>query len=435
MNPLLLPVRNFGIYGVVGLLSICSFILLSVLKRPHHDLSGYLFYVMLFTIFLPIIVLFVQNRVALLHSTPLSTETIRRIDHLFAEGVIRNVEFRVGRVKDARAVRYGRRQCCLLSQEDIKSLEALEVGNLGSGRESFVVAKISHELAHILSNDADAFSLFTLAWCWGLGLFTVVWLEFVARTGEGFRVTGLAGLALILSLFGACGYQAVRLREFYADRLAAYLSPEAKIEAFLEKNALRERFLTFPFGYRLTHPTFLDRLAVFRNFSAIYQFRTLDIFAFSFLYALLYFVVPMTYSAASREIGTVTGFSVAVAGYMASLLFIFISIAPGALTRSIDFKQIVRLLIFNAILSPFFQFIFISSIAGVEVGATPFQSTEMAIAFFVLLPTYTILLWYLCGDLGKFRGPKKLTKGFLAVLFVLNFVMFGLAMIVVNTVF
>jgi hypothetical protein len=338
----------------------------------------------------------------------------------------KNIEFRVTQDRDARAIQSRKLKICILPQQDVEVLGSSNKEDIDSERISSSLAKISHELSHLVSNDAALFSVFTLSWLAGLGLSISVWILFVSY-GAPFRISGLSALAMTGLFFLSAGYNAIRLREFYADRLAAYLQPDNMIDGFLSKNTRREKFLKFPFTYRMTHPASAERLTVFRDFRSVYQLRVVDMLIFSLTYAFLYSIAPFAYYAARDRIGVVTAATVGVVGIITPMWFIFVNIAPGALVRAIDVKQMLKLLAVSAIVSPLFLYLVLFSVAGSRIAGIPFATSEFAMASFLAIPTFTFSLWYLSGDVGRFRGPKKLNRLFFLILFIASAVFFAYA--------
>lgn len=198
-----------------------------------------------------------------------------------------DVEFLTRPSGDARALQINNNYYCILRPNQI--FDITEGGEREKQQSKFVVA---HELAHIASGDTRdlhrATLSATLAIFTGIAVFIAMLLghlKFTAKPVIGLLYLGLIYFFLI--------HWVLRIREFYADKIAgSIIGPEHGL-GVLSRSARISKFLKFSWKYFLTHPSPSARERIFEDFREIYQYSWARVLLSAFVLSAIFFVGPL----------------------------------------------------------------------------------------------------------------------------------------------
>jgi hypothetical protein len=111
-------------------------------------------------------------------------------------------------------------------------------------------------------------------------------LSFEFRTVAGFLYIAFAYTAFI--------YWVLRIREFYADRVAGLIAGQEVGKNVLERAARAAKYTKFPVWYFMTHPKPADRLDHYQNFSGVYEYSLTKILVCAFALSCYVVLVPIS---------------------------------------------------------------------------------------------------------------------------------------------
>jgi hypothetical protein len=289
-------------------------------------------------------------------------------------------------------------------------------------KQTFLVT-ISHELGHLLSRDAQDFTICSILFVSGIVSAAGIWWGLLLGSLH-FRPLVFLGLSYLIAMFFYMMYEGVRTREFFADRIAAVIGRFEDVSALLKRKAAEEKHLQYPFYHKLTHPSFLSRNTIFSQFQKIYDYSYRRCFFASFVLALNIGLVPFSANAGAALFGMFGLAAMAVFAVFAmwlNLYLIFSLVVPAALVNRLTFPGL--LLRACALI--------VSLVANLEVlGLTLLNREIYSWGFGLGLFKVDQVIGGLCGIIFLhlsywvaargtlyFRGPKRPDRGFYRRLF------------------
>jgi hypothetical protein len=183
---------------------------------------------------------------------------------------------------------------------------ALGAGEKLSQDSHEVIVILAHEIGHLATGDSKRFELslillasacFSAAWVLAalISVIDTSWMIF--RAAVGFTTMIFVYLYLL--------YSAVKSREYAADSFAAYITESQKVIEFLQRLAHQEKYIEISPLYRLTHPTFSERLAIQKNFFLAYKYPTSDAIISGFIIGMLNVILPLVMGGAYFRFGDI----------------------------------------------------------------------------------------------------------------------------------
>jgi hypothetical protein len=153
----------------------------------------------------------------------------------------------------------------------------------------------------------------------GFGCFLVM-----LRGHLTFDLRTISGFGYLAFVYAAIIYWVIRVREFYADKIAGLIIAEEIGHNVLAKAARAAKYVRYPFWYFVTHPSPADRLKNYDNFSGVYEYSAAKLLACAFALSCFFILIPistLSFEAAFTNTTIGLGSLVALLPMAAILLF------------------------------------------------------------------------------------------------------------------
>ncbi len=211
-------------------------------------------------------------------------ERLEKLFRPFSEGV----SFRQIDGEDARAIDL-KSPLCVIGSQYLESLVS-EDKDRDTSKARFVVA---HELSHLLSGDMKSFMVAAIGVSMVLGVGFGCFLAML-RADLTFDIRTIAGFGYLAFAYAAIIYWVIRVREFYADKIAGLIIGEEVGHKVLAKAARAAKYIRYPFWYFVTHPSPADRLRHYDEFSGIYEYSVTKLLACAFALSCSIILIPIS---------------------------------------------------------------------------------------------------------------------------------------------
>lgn len=355
-----LPNPTAGVYWQLNLFSLCVITAVLFLIVPRSE-SVFMFWTWF------AIILAFSTRGHIRERSPEVPANVREFLTKIVGNSLDEVQLRATSVNDFFARSHFGSKTCFIPSKVIAQLENPD--NLSSTKVDELGAIVAHEVGHLLTGDSKHFehSLVLMA-CAGASvfwLFVLLW-PLIASNSTGI-IKAVFGSAAIVFVHFFLLAAAMRSREFTADSLSCYITGAPHIGTFLTRMARREAFTTYSLGYRLTHPTFRERLNIHANFYCSYRYEFKGAAIFGILFALISMGSAAVVTGERLMLNSGMSILIAATFQIAVYYAIFISLIPRIVVSELNITQ----LSFRAIEMYVVQVGFVFLVATVIFGADP----------------------------------------------------------------
>jgi len=327
------------------------------------------------------------------------------------------VTFAAAPVDDARAF-FWRRGYCVMPDRLATDL-ATEGGD--ERRKRLGIFTVAHELGHLLSHDTQAFALCFALFVYGIVSACGLWAGLLLGALT-FRPAAVLGLAYVTAMFLYMMYESMRMREFFADQIAAAILGHGPVKTVVERRAREEKHLVYPRSYLVTHPKFCDRATRLNDFSKTYEYGYVRALFTSFVLALNIALIPF----AATGLGSLLGILGQVLGAILALWFnsfiVFSLVVPATLVDRLGLRDaLLRAIV--VIIGTAFNIAFLGwSLLGRDILGHLARQSEGAsrmVGGVLGLLCLHAAYWFAARYTLRFRGPKRPDRAFYRRMFIL----------------